>query len=232
MAKKKEEYICEKNVTLIRDLNPPQLLTAEQIKAGRALLGWSQADLATKSGYSLPAINNIERGIACARPDTLCDIRQTFEQNGIQFIDGPGVRIENAFFRIKVLEGAGAVERLFGNILHALEKEGDEVLFFDIDEQKLLQFAHKELTSFQKKLALRNIRLRMLCRPQMDAGIKFINSEKRFIGRDTMPLSPRIIYSNRVAQVFFENPFRVIVLTHNGNADMARAQFDFLWNPR
>ena len=39
-------------------------ITASQIRAARALLDWTQDDLAKKSGLSLRALNSIERGLA------------------------------------------------------------------------------------------------------------------------------------------------------------------------
>ena len=103
------ERIHYKNVAMTRSLSEKGTVGIDQIKAARSLLGWSQADLAEKSGYSLPAINNIERGLYEARSVTMDDIIQTFEQNGIQFIDGPGVRIENSDFYVKVYEGEDAL---------------------------------------------------------------------------------------------------------------------------
>ena len=90
-----------KNVDLTRSLSEKGDICPEQLKAARSLLDWSQEDLSQKSGYSLATINNIERGQYNAHSTTMADIVQTFEQAGVQFIDGPGVKIEEADFRIK-----------------------------------------------------------------------------------------------------------------------------------
>ncbi len=231
VKKQKEEYISEKNITLVRDLNPLQTLAPEQIKAARALLGWSQADLAKKSGYSLPAINNIERGIASARTDTILDIQQTFEMNGVQFIDGPGVRVENVFFRIKVLEGASALLQLLRNIVHVMDKEGGELLLCGVDENKLLQIGKSEVVAFQQKITTNpNIHVKTLCYPKQDAGITFVGGEKRVANTKGMPLIPSIIYKDRLSYLFFETPFRITIITHEQTAKTAEAQFDFIWN--
>lgn len=60
------------------------MVTIDQIKAARALLGWSQADLAKAAGYALPTINNLERGETNPRTSTLQDVRQAVEQAGVQ----------------------------------------------------------------------------------------------------------------------------------------------------
>ena len=175
-VKNNEEFICDKVITLVRDLKPLDQLQPEQIKAARSLLGWSQSDLAKRCGYSLPAINNIERGIASARPETMADIQQTFEQNGVQFIDGPGVRIENAFFRIKILEGENGLLQLFRSILYVLEKQQTQLCLSGIDEKFLKNLGGQNVLAFQQKLAsLPQVHVRTMCLPECDAGLTFVN---------------------------------------------------------
>ena len=75
------------------------MLTTSQIKAARALLGWSQAELAKQSGISEPTIARLESvdGELGGRRDTAKKIRFAIEKAGIEFIDenggGPGVRL-------------------------------------------------------------------------------------------------------------------------------------------
>jgi predicted transcriptional regulator len=75
------------------------LITTRQVKAARALLGWSQSDLARKSGISEPTIARLEAvgGELGGREGTSGSIRTTLEAAGIEFIDdnggGPGVRL-------------------------------------------------------------------------------------------------------------------------------------------
>jgi predicted transcriptional regulator len=72
--------------------------TIRQVKAARALLGWSQSDLARHSGISEPTIARLEstEGELGGRGETVRKIRAALEANGIEFIDengtGEGVR--------------------------------------------------------------------------------------------------------------------------------------------
>jgi transcriptional regulator with XRE-family HTH domain len=72
-------------------------LSTGQVKAGRALLGWSQDRLADASGVSVPTIKRLEAegGVLGGRPDTVAKIRQALETAGIEFTNGdaPGVRL-------------------------------------------------------------------------------------------------------------------------------------------
>jgi len=73
--------------------------TVEQMKAARGLLGWTQIDLADRSGVSTPGIANIERksGEVLAYQETVVKLSGAFEAGGIEFIEenggGPGVRL-------------------------------------------------------------------------------------------------------------------------------------------
>ena len=72
-------------------------LTAMQMRAARAMLKWSQHDLASASGVSPPTIKRMEasdgpiRGIST----NVWKVQRTLEAEGVEFIDGdaPGVRL-------------------------------------------------------------------------------------------------------------------------------------------
>lgn len=62
-------------------------MTREQLRAARALLGWSQDDLAAVSGVSAPTIKRLEPGVGpmVTREDTLEKLRVALEGAGITF---------------------------------------------------------------------------------------------------------------------------------------------------
>ncbi|MGF1552372.1 MAG: helix-turn-helix domain-containing protein [Paracoccaceae bacterium] len=75
------------------------MLRAEQIRAARALLDWSQSRLAEAAGVSLPTVKRIEgKGPGRSAVDTLVAIESALEQAGVVFIaenggGGAGVRM-------------------------------------------------------------------------------------------------------------------------------------------
>ena len=75
------------------------MITTRQVKAARALLGWSQEDLARRSGISEPTIARLEsaEGELGGREDTGEKIKKAIVNAGVEFIDenggGPGVRL-------------------------------------------------------------------------------------------------------------------------------------------
>lgn len=79
------------------------MLTAPQIRAARALLGWSQPALATASGVSLPTIVRMEGqpGPGRSSAANVDAVRRALEDGGVLFLEtdptakaGPGVRLK------------------------------------------------------------------------------------------------------------------------------------------
>jgi transcriptional regulator with XRE-family HTH domain len=75
------------------------MITAAQIRAARALLKWTQAALAAKSGLSAVTLNMIESETVRPRKGTLAAIQQALEDGGVEFMGpggGYGVRFRDA----------------------------------------------------------------------------------------------------------------------------------------
>jgi transcriptional regulator with XRE-family HTH domain len=60
-------------------------IQARQSIAARGLLGWTQSDLSEKSGISISAVKNYERGVTNS-VGTTAALRLAFEAHGIRFI--------------------------------------------------------------------------------------------------------------------------------------------------
>ena len=80
------------------------MLTATQIRAARALLGWSQPALAAASGLSLPTIVRMEgqQGPGRSAAANVAAVQRALENAGVVFIAadeargaGPGVRLKH-----------------------------------------------------------------------------------------------------------------------------------------
>jgi ribosome-binding protein aMBF1 (putative translation factor) len=76
---------------------PSDLITIRQVKAARALVGWSQSNLADHSGVSEPTIARLESadGRLGGRTGTIRKIRAALEAASVEFTNGdqPGVRL-------------------------------------------------------------------------------------------------------------------------------------------
>lgn len=73
-------------------------LTIEQSAAGRALLGWSQRDLAEKAHMGESTVRNFEKGRGAQTYNNVLAMRVAMEAVGVLFLDddghhGPGARL-------------------------------------------------------------------------------------------------------------------------------------------
>jgi transcriptional regulator with XRE-family HTH domain len=77
------------------------LITIEQLRAARALLGWSQSELASRAGLSPPTVKRLEASFGPrVSDDARAKLQRALEAAGVEFIDenggGPGVRLKKA----------------------------------------------------------------------------------------------------------------------------------------
>lgn len=75
------------------------MITSAQIRAARALLDWSRADLAKHSEVGASALMRLESalGVPSGNIKTFEAVQKALENAGVEFIgtpeDGPGVRL-------------------------------------------------------------------------------------------------------------------------------------------
>jgi transcriptional regulator with XRE-family HTH domain len=73
------------------------MITPAQCRAARALISWSQQDLAREARIGIVTVHQLEAGVSQPRRATLDVIRRALESAGVEFIDenggGPGVRL-------------------------------------------------------------------------------------------------------------------------------------------
>jgi DNA-binding XRE family transcriptional regulator len=86
------------------NLNQAGNVEIEQLRAARALLGWSQSDLAAKAGLSRPTIKRAEtESDLPVSHEAKAKMKAALEAAGVEFINGdaPGVRLHRSEKRKK-----------------------------------------------------------------------------------------------------------------------------------
>ena len=74
------------------------MISPRQIRAARALLGWSQQELADKAIVSVNAVLRVERSQVDPRVSTVTALQKALNKAGVEFISaaddkGEGVRL-------------------------------------------------------------------------------------------------------------------------------------------
>ena len=71
-------------------------MTPAQCRAARALIDWTQDDLARSASVGVVTIRQFERGATQPRRAILAALRRALEEAGVKFVTGkggPGVRL-------------------------------------------------------------------------------------------------------------------------------------------
>lgn len=98
--------------------------TIEQIRAARALLGWSQHDLAEKADLSQTGIARIENGTNQPNTKTLEKIKSAFDAADIEFLGSSGLRKKSG--EVKTYRGADGLKEFMSDVYMVAKEQGGD----------------------------------------------------------------------------------------------------------
>jgi transcriptional regulator with XRE-family HTH domain len=198
------------------------MISAEQIRAARALLDWSTSDLAKQAGLTVNGINKIERGHVQAHRDTLEKLRGIFEIAGIEFIGNRGAALRHESYEL--LEGPGCYLRLLDNVYHTLRgKPGTEILSICTDDS----VSPPEVVQAIQRWHDAKIKCRFLSHEKA-TRFDFPLEEYRLISSQYFKNSVMVVYADKVATLRGTNS-AVLIVHDKDQADMLRGLFEMIW---
>ena len=118
------------------------MITIAQIRAARALLNWSQSDLAEFAGLSQTGIARIENGTNKPNSRTIDKIATAFDHADIEFIDDSGVK--KRMSEVKILHGADAMRQMFNEVYQAAKDDSVEICMFNGVPSRLTEWVSPE----------------------------------------------------------------------------------------
>lgn len=206
------------------------MIESRQIRAARALLDWSQADLARAVGMATSSIKAIENQRGNARRGTLSLIRETFESNGLEFMPGVGVRFRND--NVAIHHGRDATPALLASIYETAHASPTrDVCIIGLDERHALETDGASLLkSHVDRLTHAGIRERILI---CEGDTTYLNNPDsyRWLPRDYFSrTAPIYIYGNKIA--FHSGSLRrhTIIMDAKPVAEHLRRLFSFMWD--
>lgn len=205
------------------------MIDYRQIRAARALLNWSQADLARATDMATSSIKNIESESASARKETMAHIQNAFDLNGIEFLPCTGVRLKNEI--VAVHDGKQATIELLDSIYaHAQESPDREVCIIGLDETFTIETDGPVLlANHGERLAKAGIHQRILiC--EGDTRIHNAPEGYRCLPRQYFTRNaPIYIYGDRIAAHCGSLRRRAIIIEARPMAQHMRMIFAALW---
>lgn len=204
------------------------MINAEQIRAARAYLDWTTADLAKQSGLTVNGINKIERGHVVPQKETLEAIQRVFELAGLEFLPNSGFKKKERI--VQIFEGSDAFQNLFDDIYSTLRDNGGEVLVTGGDAEHFVQDVGKDmLETHIMKLLRFNIRERLLFK---EGYISPVNPPENYHWIPEKYYSPDslYIYGQKLALVCCQVPQKVIIINDERFAESVKKIFEFVWD--
>jgi transcriptional regulator with XRE-family HTH domain len=203
-------------------------INARQIKAARALLNWSQEDLAEASSLSITTIRKIESGHLSPRGKTTQAIISGLEGADIELIDSTGVRLRNQ--DVEIIEGDDCYLQLLDKIYHDMKKGGGEVLFMNADGTRV----NAAESDGHLRLRKCGLKFRLLVE-EGNTHLVFPSSEYRWVPKKYFKYDVLIIYQNKVAFCVYKKTLgqdmdKIYIINNTYLADAMKGAFGFMWD--
>lgn len=216
------------------------MITREQIKAARALLDWSQKNLAEKSGVSEPTIKLIETARIHSKPDTLQLLQEAMEQGGVEFLAQNGVRFRNDLVTVieKRHEDDDVYLRLLDDIYDTVKDSKEEVLHSFIDNA----LSPDHVINRELMIRKSGAPSRHLVRYK-DTHLIYPLDEYRYLPKGFYLNNPTAVYADKFAVVVQDRSLtedaqdiknnhikKIVIIKNQDIANVKRMEFEILWN--
>jgi transcriptional regulator with XRE-family HTH domain len=206
------------------------MITPDQIRAARALKGWSQGELAARTGLAVPTIANIEIGKQEPSVKTMDKIVHAFEINGIEFITDRGVQKRRN--QTRVFRGVKDFSKFYQDIYETLREKGGEVVVANADEREFLSYLDDE-SILNHQINMRNladtIKYKILIK---EGDVYFAGNsyaEYRWTPEKDFQSIPFYVYGNKLAIILWLDEPLVFLIESDEASDIYREKFSTLW---
>ena len=199
------------------------MITAKQIRAARALLGWSQQELADAVGLSKPTIVDAEKPDHQSRPETLAQIVNTLENHGLEFLRG-GVRERDDILRI--FYGQDAFLQLLDYAYMQMANTGGEILYYCADEKRSSEDVLK------REIAMRDIGIsqKSLLKTDDTHILGSLEEYKWMPEKLWSDSDVKVIFDNHIAYLIsWQNEAKVLLIKDAMIYEIEKRFFDFVW---
>ena len=206
--------------------------TIEQIRAARALLDWSQSDLADNSGLSQTGVARIENGTNKPNLNTIEKIETAFELADIEFLGTTGVRKKTG--EIKTLKGVEGFKRFMDDVYETVKGVGGEICVFNVDEKNWIKWMGKEAYdnhAHKMKSINEEVKFKIIIEEGDDFFIANEFAEYRWFPKEFFNKQSFYAYANKMAFIrFMEDDVQIMILNEDKFTDGFRVLFNVAWN--
>jgi len=208
------------------------LITPSQCRAARALLNWSQPELAAKCDVHVQTISGFEQETTTPTKRTLEKIAITIDFSGIELMPQDGVRRKAG--EVKTYKGDHQFGDFYTDVYNTISQMGGEICVSNVSEA---QFSHHHgpgndaahVKKMQELSTYKKFNFRILIK---DGDTNFIASsyaQYRWLESKYFHTVPFYVYGNKLAIIHFKEEVTIHVVENKDIADAQRIQFNVFW---
>lgn len=206
------------------------ILECSQIRAARALLNWSQIDLAKAAQMASSSVKKVESEFMSTREDTILQIKDALESNGIEFLPGSGVKLKTDF--VTTVSGRPATPALFECLYTTAHASPErEILVLGLDEAFAVRYdGLRVITDHYERLKRAGIRQKILA---PEGTTEFLDGLAcyRLLPRERFGKTvPVYICGSKIVTHTGTLRRRTIIIEDKALAGLQRSIFHSLWN--
>lgn len=197
-------------------------LGVEQVRAARALLDWSQKELAERAGISEPSVTNFEKEKSTPNQGTIDKIYSAFSLAGVAFIDRGAFLKEDT---VTTIDGNDWYLRLLDDVYYSLiDKKDGELLLICADDR----MSPPEVNNRYRKIRNAGIKMRQL----VEDGNTYLMGplkEYRYVPKEHYTNYVCLVYGSKVA-VCTDHNSKAVVFNDGMLAAMWSNIFNIMWD--
>lgn len=206
------------------------MITTSQVRAGRSILGWSQDDLAEKSGINRRTVNLCEKTSRSSN-STMIAIQKALEEAGLEF--GPEDMVKRRGM-VRTLTGENIYTDLYEDIYQTLKdipEENREVLIYGVTEAPIADTERRKVArKHLDRLERAGIREKLISRAG-DTNFLAPVEYYRWIPEENFHPCQLTVYDKKIALKEFKNDeYQIVIINNEAFANGLRGLIQYSWD--
>ena len=204
------------------------MISGTQVRAARALLDWSRADLSEKSGVGEQAIMKFENDGAAPLTRTVEKIQRVLEEAGVEFLVTGGVQPRQE--TIRSYKGREGFIEFIWDVYETAKSGKSDICVSNVNEADFEYWLGSEDAAYTSKMsALKDVNFKILIQEGDKNFSASSYAEYRWVPTEQFSAAPFYVYGDKFAMILFKTDVTVYVIENADIADAQRIQFNTAW---
>ncbi|MCK5374866.1 MAG: helix-turn-helix transcriptional regulator [Alphaproteobacteria bacterium] len=211
------------------------MITIEQIRAARALIGWNQDELAEHAGLSQTGIARIENGVNQPNSSTVKKIIHAFDMHDIEFLGESGVKKRTN--EVRILEGNQGFRDFMDDVYMVTKStkkdQFNEICVSNVDERNWIRWMEREkYNEHAKRMAAlpNNYSFKIFIQEKDDFFLANDFAEYKSLPSNYFTDHSFYVYGDRLALIDFGDKVNVNIINNPRWAKSFRRLFNYAWD--